>query len=72
MDETAKPVRYNLELGADLYDALRDVADAEQRPVAEIVRRFIKLGLVVHRVYQTPDGAVILRENGRERELMLM
>lgn len=59
--------RYNLDLGEDVYAELQRLAEAEQRPIAELVRRFIRLGLLVQRA-----DSVILRENGHEREIILL
>lgn len=54
--------RYNLALPKDLFDELRAVADAKQTTVAEMIRRFIRLGTLATQ----PGVEIILREPNKE------
>ncbi len=67
-----KSKRYTLVIPEDLYQAVERLASDEQTSVVELLRRFIKLGLLITRVQQDPHGAVILREGSRERELIIL
>jgi ATP-dependent Clp protease ATP-binding subunit ClpA len=64
--------RYNLVLPEELFRQVQELADREHTTVVEVLRRFIKLGLLATRVAETPDSAIILREGGREREVLLL
>jgi ATP-dependent Clp protease ATP-binding subunit ClpA len=64
--------RYNLALPEDLFDQVQDLADREQTTVVEVLRRFVKLGLLATEIQDRPDAALIIREGGREREIVLL
>jgi hypothetical protein len=64
--------RYNLDLTDQTYEQLKELADSSGTTVAELVRRFISLGLIVARVQSDPNAALIIREGDREREVMLV
>ncbi len=67
-----KAKRYSLVIPDDLYREVERLANEEQTTVVELLRRFIKLGLLITRVQQDPTGAVIIREGGRDRELIIL
>ncbi|MBZ0302929.1 MAG: hypothetical protein K8J31_24500 [Anaerolineae bacterium] len=64
--------RYNLGLPKDVYEELRRVADQRQTTVLAILRSFIKLGLLAIEIENTPDATLLIREDGKEREIMLL
>jgi ATP-dependent Clp protease ATP-binding subunit ClpA len=64
--------RYNLALPEELYDAVQALADRQQTTVVELLRRFIKLGLLATEIQERPGAALIIREGGREREILLL
>jgi ATP-dependent Clp protease ATP-binding subunit ClpA len=64
--------RYNLVLPEDLYQQVQALAERDNTTVVEVLRRFIKLGLLATRVTEAPDSALIIREGGREREILLL
>jgi len=64
--------RYNVVLPDDLFRELQELADQRHTSVVELMRRFLRLGLLVTRVSETPGSAVIVREGDRERELLLL
>ena len=64
--------RYNIVLPEDLVQRLQDIATAKQTTTIEIIRRFLKLGLVVAELENKPDTALIIRESGKDREVLLM
>ncbi len=67
-----KAKRYSLVIPDDLYREVERLANEEQTTVVDLLRRFIKLGLLITRVQQDPTGAVIIREGSRERELIIL
>ena len=60
--------RYNLVLPEALFNEVQKIADAEHTTVVDLLRRFIKLGLLATQ----PNVTLIIREGGRERELLLL
>lgn len=62
---------YRLELGADIYHELEKTAVTREMSVAELLREFIKLGLVAVHVQNTPGSMLLLREGDHERELTI-
>jgi hypothetical protein len=64
--------RYNLVLPAELYDQLQEVADEKHTTVLELIRRFVKLGLLAVRAETTPGLDFVVRENGVESRVMIL
>src|SRR5262245_58664691 len=64
--------RYNLVLPEDLFTALQELADKRQTTVVDLIRRFIKLGLIAAKVEETPDAALIIREGDTEQRIILL
>jgi len=64
--------RYNLVLPEELFDEIKRVADKQQTTVVEIIRKFMKLGLLAVQVEETPGSALLIRENNVEREIILL
>jgi CopG-like RHH_1 or ribbon-helix-helix domain, RHH_5 len=69
---TSAAKRYNLVLPEELYQEVQTLAEQRGTTVVELLRRFIKLGLLVAKAEESPDMAFILREGERERELILL
>jgi ATP-dependent Clp protease ATP-binding subunit ClpA len=64
--------RYQLVLPNDLFLAVQQLADRQDATVQEILRRFIRLGLLVTDLQETPDAALIVRDVHGERQLVLV
>ncbi len=64
--------RYNLVLPQPLFDELQSVADERHATVLEVLKQYIRLGLLVSKAEKSPDVSVVIREGERERELMLI
>lgn len=64
--------RYNLVLPEDLYNEVRRQADEHGTTVVELLRKFIKLGLLAMDVQEDPESALIIREGDTEREIILL
>lgn len=73
MSEKATAVkRYNLVLPEELFNEVQRIADERQTSVVDILRRFIKLGLLADRIEKSPDSALLIREGNIERQIILV
>ena len=64
--------RYTLTLPEDLFDEIHDLAERRQTTVVDLLRRFIKLGLIAANVDETDNAALIIREGDSEREIVFI
>ncbi len=64
--------RYNLVVPDSLFREVQELADRQGTTVVEVLRRFIKLGLLATQVMETPGSALVIREGEREREIVLL
>jgi hypothetical protein len=71
-DQKTGGKRYNLVLPGHLYEEVQTLADEQNTSVLDLLKRFIKIGLLVAKLSQSPDTALIIREGDREREVMFM
>lgn len=62
--------RYNLALPEDLYDELQCLAQSEHTTILDLIRRFIKLGLVATQIEKDPNAKIVIHEGNRQRELV--
>jgi hypothetical protein len=69
---TSAAKRYNFVLPEELYQEVQTLAEQRHTTVVDLLRRFVKLGLIVAQAERSPDMAFILREGDRERELILL
>lgn len=67
--EKPKTKRYNLKMPDELFAELKLIADKKQTPVVEMLKRFIKLGLLIE---SSPNASFYVKENGKEREILLL
>ena len=64
--------RYNLALPEEVFNAVQQIADEQHTTMLEILRRFIKLGLIAYELEKREDAALIIREGDKEREIVLI
>ena len=64
--------RYLLTLPADLFQEVQDLADRQHTNVAELLRRFTRLGLLAARLQETPGAALVIREGETEQRVLLL
>jgi hypothetical protein len=63
---------YSIEIDEDIFATLKAYADDKGLPVAELVRRYLKIGIVVQRLEESPEAQVmILESNGTARQLVI-
>jgi len=73
MSDKATPVkRYNLVLPEDLFSEVEKLAEKRQTTVVDILRRFIKLGLLASQIEESPGAALLIREGDTERQIILI
>jgi hypothetical protein len=64
--------RYNLALPPALFARLQEVAREQNTTVIEVMRRFIKLGLIATEIEKRPDAKLIIREGDSETQILLI
>jgi hypothetical protein len=64
--------RYSLVLPEDLFTAIQTLADQRQTTVVDLIRRFIKLGLIAAKIEDTPGAALIIRDGDTEQQVIFL
>lgn len=64
--------RYQLVVPEELFVEVQMLASKRGTTVIDILRRFIRLGLMVARTEDSPDGQFIIREGDSERQVILL
>jgi hypothetical protein len=64
--------RYNLVLPEPLFREVQELAEQRHVTVLEILRKFIRLGLLVAKAEESPDTVFLLRDGDTERQLVLL
>jgi hypothetical protein len=64
--------RYNLVLPEELFAELERMANKRHTSVVEVLRRYIKLGLLVEQIDERPGAELLIREGERERQIVLI
>jgi hypothetical protein len=72
VDASKNLKRYNMVLPEPLYLELQDAAKQNDITIVELLRRFIKLGLIVHKVSKDPGAAFLIRTGDTEREVLFL
>lgn len=64
--------RYNLALPEVVFQEIQAIADARGVSVVDVLRGFIKLGLLAVQIENTPDASLVYREGDREQRIILL
>jgi hypothetical protein len=64
--------RYNLVLSETLYAELEEAARKRHTSVVDMLRRYIRLGLLVEEIDANPQAELLIREGERERQIVLI
>ncbi len=64
--------RYNLAIPEDLFNEVEKLANERQTTVVDLLRRFIKLGLIAASIENTPKAGLFIHEDGTQREIILV
>ncbi|MBN1993453.1 MAG: hypothetical protein JW953_12200 [Anaerolineae bacterium] len=63
--------RYNLVLPEEMFNEVRKVADEQQTSMVEVIRKFIKLGLMVSEMQESPEMTVFIKRGGGEEQQII-
>ena len=73
MNQSKKTIkRYSLALPEELFNELQRVADEKQTSIVEVLRKYIKVGLLLESIENSPDSTLLIREGGTERQIILI
>lgn len=64
--------RFHVQLPEELYQKLQEVAEENGTNSTELLRRFIRLGLIAVQAERSEGSELILREGGKEKLLLLL
>lgn len=64
--------KYQIVVPESLFEEIEKIADSRQTTVIDIIRRFLKLGLLTARIENTPNAGLFIREGDSEREIILL
>ena len=64
--------RYNLVLPESLFHDVQTMADQRHVTVLELLRKFIKLGVLMAKAEEVPGTVFLLREGDTERQLVFL
>jgi hypothetical protein len=63
--------RYNLNLRTETYMKLQEIADQENRSVADLLRRATKLLLFIRSIRDDPNARLLVERGGEVQEIVL-
>lgn len=72
MNKNGAMKRYNLVLPEDLFQEVQHLADERQTSVVDLLRRFIKLGLLAANLENDQDSALLIRQGEETRQIVLL
>lgn len=64
--------RYNLALPEELFREIERIADDHGLTVVDVMRAFVKLGLLAEKIGKAEDSAILIKQGNRTRELVLL
>ena len=70
--QSTRKVRFNVVLTEPLYNEIHKIAEKRGSTDVEVVRQFIRLGLLLAKSEESPDMKVLLCEGDSTRELVLI
>lgn len=64
--------RFSLDLPDELMRKVKEVAAERESSANEVLRQFVKLGLLVAELEKNPNSKLIIREGKKESVVILM
>lgn len=64
--------KYQIVVPESLFEEIEKIAGSRQTTVIDIIRRFLKLGILTAKIEGTPNAGLFIREDGSEREIILL
>lgn len=62
--------RYSLVIPESIFNEVQRTAEEEHTSIIDLLRRFIKLGLLISKISKDPNSQLIIREGDKEREIL--
>jgi hypothetical protein len=56
--------RYNLQISKDLYEDIERISIELDTSVVEVIKRFLRFGLIVYDLQRSPDVDLLISEKG--------
>lgn len=72
MKKTNTEVRYNLRLPEEVYEELGKAASVYGTTRLELIRKFIRLGLLAQQVNESPDSGLYIKRGDEIERILLM
>ncbi|MCX6023858.1 MAG: hypothetical protein NTZ05_19440 [Chloroflexi bacterium] len=69
--DATRQARYNLVLPEASLRELQGIASKRGITLVDLLRKFIRLGLLYNSIEDKPDSALIIRDGGKDREIIL-
>jgi len=66
----AEKVAYNLQINKDLYDSLKNLADADGVTIAELLRRGIKWEMLFRSLEKDGNTEFFIEQNGQKHKII--
>ncbi len=64
--------KYQIVVPESLFAEIEQIAASRQTTVIDIIRRFLKLGLLTAKIENNPNAALFIKEGDTEREIILL
>lgn len=64
--------RYTLVIPQSMYDEVEQIAEERHTTVIDLLRKFIKLGILAVNLEDIPGAALVIREGDTEKEIMML
>jgi ATP-dependent Clp protease ATP-binding subunit ClpC len=64
--------RYLFAMPMTLYQEVQELADRQHTNVADLLRRFTRLGLLAARLQDSPNASLIIRDGATEQRILLL
>jgi hypothetical protein len=64
--------RYSLVVAEDLFDELQELAEQKDTSVVELIRKFIRLGLIVSKAENSPDTTFLLKKGDEVQQILIV
>ncbi len=64
--------RFQIFVPQELEKEMESISVRKGTTIPDLIRKFIKLGLLVDKIESTPEATLLVRERDKERELILL
>jgi hypothetical protein len=64
--------KYLLVVPENLFEEIEQIAENRQTTVVDIMRRFLRLGVITAKIEENPDAGLYIKEGEMEKEIILL